>query len=82
MDEIWNFVNSRNISNGLIPYKDFNLITTPLNFILNSFLLKFNETLFCYRIIEIIRGDYFLNITFSCNRYKEKRRYEYRINST
>lgn len=38
-DEIWNFGFSYNISNGLIPYRDFNLLQTPFYFFINSFLL-------------------------------------------
>ncbi|HJJ12652.1 MAG TPA: hypothetical protein OIM48_05045 [Clostridiaceae bacterium] len=30
LDEIWNFNFARNIANGLIPYKDFNMLQTPL----------------------------------------------------
>ena len=30
LDEIWNYSFARNISKGLIPYKDFNIIVTPL----------------------------------------------------
>ena len=30
LDEIWNFNFARNIANGLIPYKDFNMVQTPL----------------------------------------------------
>ena len=30
LDEIWNFNYARNIANGLIPYKDFNMLQTPL----------------------------------------------------
>ena len=29
-DEVWNYGFAYNISNGLIPYKDFNMIITPL----------------------------------------------------
>lgn len=29
LDELWVFNGARNIANGLLPYKDFNLITTP-----------------------------------------------------
>lgn len=29
LDEVWVFNTARNISNGLLPYKDFNLVTTP-----------------------------------------------------
>ena len=30
LDEIWNFNFARNIANGLNPYKDFNMLQTPL----------------------------------------------------
>ena len=29
-DEVWNYGFAYNISNGLIPYKDFNMLITPL----------------------------------------------------
>lgn len=29
MDEVWNYGFSNNIYNGMIPYKDFNMIVTP-----------------------------------------------------
>ena len=29
-DEIWNYGFSYNIATGLIPYKDFNMVITPL----------------------------------------------------
>ena len=30
LDEIWNYGFAHNIYNGLIPYKDFNMVLTPL----------------------------------------------------
>ena len=30
LDEIWNYNFARNVADGLIPYKDFNMVTTPL----------------------------------------------------
>ena len=36
LDEIWNFNFARNIANGLLPYKDFNMLQTPLL----SFILR------------------------------------------
>lgn len=30
IDEIWNYGFSYNIATGLIPYKDFNMVITPL----------------------------------------------------
>ena len=29
-DEIWNYGYTYNIATGLIPYRDFNMVTTPL----------------------------------------------------
>lgn len=39
-DEIWNYGFTYNISKGLIPYKDFNMITTPLFPMLGALFLK------------------------------------------
>ena len=30
LDELWNFNFARNIANGLLPYKDFNMVQMPL----------------------------------------------------
>ena len=38
-DEIWNYGFSYNIASGLIPYKDFNMITTPLYSMLGAVFL-------------------------------------------
>lgn len=40
LDEIWNYGFAYNISTGLIPYKDFNMIVTPLYPYLVSIFLK------------------------------------------
>ncbi len=40
MDEVWNYGFSYNISNGLIPYKDFNMVITPLFPLLNGLIMK------------------------------------------
>ena len=50
LDEIWNYGFSYNIYNGLIPYKDFNMVITPLYpmimafafFVLGSNMLSFH----------------------------------------
>jgi len=39
-DEIWNYGFAYNISKGLIPYKDFNLIVTPLYSFLAAIFIK------------------------------------------
>jgi len=45
LDELWNYNFARNIKEGLIPYKDFNIIITPLLSIICGGILKltFNE---------------------------------------
>lgn len=40
LDEIWNYNTARAISEGLIPYKDVSMITTPLLPMLTSIFLK------------------------------------------
>lgn len=55
LDELWNFNNSRNIVNGLLPYKDFSIIVTPLYALINSITLKiFGNYLYIYRINYIV----------------------------
>ncbi len=54
LDELWNFNFARNIVNGLLPYKDFNIITTPLYPYLNSILLLLGNYLYVFRISYII----------------------------
>ena len=54
-DEIWNFSYANNISKGLLPYKDFNIITTPLAAFINSIPLKlFGQKLYIHRITYIV----------------------------
>ncbi len=40
LDEIWNYNTARAISEGLIPYKDISMITTPLLPIITGMILK------------------------------------------
>ena len=43
LDEIWSYGFSYNIANGLIPYKDFNMVITPFYSILMALFLKINN---------------------------------------
>lgn len=55
LDEIWIFNMARNIANGLLPYKEFNLIITPGLPIMCGILLKlFGTELFVMRVIASI----------------------------
>ena len=51
MDELWNFSNAKNIIDGLVPYRDINIIVTPLSQYLNSILLRISPILITFRII-------------------------------
>jgi len=52
-DELWCFGFSYNISEGLIPYKDFNLVITPLYPMLNAiFLLIFGKNILSFLIFN------------------------------
>lgn len=40
LDELWNYNFARNVSNGLVPYKDFNMLQMPLLPLICGFILK------------------------------------------
>lgn len=55
LDEAWNYGFAYNISKGLIPYKDFNLVITPLYPILGSlFMTLFGKNIIIYYIFNAI----------------------------
>ncbi|MBP3463531.1 MAG: glycosyltransferase family 39 protein [Clostridia bacterium] len=55
LDELWNFNFSKNIADGLFPYKDFNMVQTPLLAIICSVFLKiFGCQLIVMRILAVI----------------------------
>lgn len=62
LDEIWNFSYSKNITDGLIPYKDFTMIVTPLYAYINSITLRLlTPKLYIYRINYIILFTFLIN---------------------
>ena len=61
MDEIWNYSFAKHLSNGLFPYRDFNVISTPFSIFINSLFLKINSSLITYRILYAI---YYIAIIF------------------
>lgn len=65
LDEIWNYNTARAIAEGLIPYKDISMITTPLLPILTSVFLKLiaNEIIVS-RILAAILWSGILFTTF------------------
>ena len=55
LDEIWNFNFARNIANGLMPYRDFNMLQTPLlSMICGEILYLFGQELIVMRILAVI----------------------------
>ena len=54
-DEVWNYGFAYNIANDLIPYKDFNMVITPLFPILGAiFMTIFGKSLVIYHIFNAI----------------------------
>lgn len=55
MDEIWNYNFANCIAQGLVPYKDFNIVQTPLLPIISGLILKLTiNQLLVMRILAII----------------------------
>ena len=65
LDEIWNFNFARNIANGLLPYKDFNMLQTPLlSFVLGCILKIFGQELFVMRIASVFLGTGIIFVSY------------------
>ena len=55
LDEMWNFNFSRNVADGLIPYKDFNIVQMPLLAIICGIVFKvFGTELIIMRCMAVI----------------------------
>lgn len=55
IDEIWNYGFSYNIATGLIPYKDFNMVITPLYPFLGAIILSiFNNSFLVYQCFNAL----------------------------
>lgn len=68
-DNIWNFGASYNIATGLLPYKDFNLLTFPLsNFITIPFIILFKYKIISYYIMLSIVLTLCIYITYKINK--------------
>ena len=65
LDEIWIYNFAKNMADGLIPYRDFNMITTPLlPMISGSFLDIFGNELIIMRILAIFLCTFILFFAF------------------
>lgn len=50
LDELWNYNFARQITMGLVPYRDYNMVPTPLFAIIMSLPLFAHRSLFVYRL--------------------------------
>jgi len=54
-DELWNFNFALNISNGLVPYRDFNILQTPLMPFISGIILKIlGRELLVMRLLGVV----------------------------
>lgn len=64
-DELWNYNFSRCIAKGMLPYRDFSIVQTPLSAYLPAFLMKlFGTSLFIHRV-----AAYFLFVAIFASLY-------------
>ena len=52
LDEIWNYGFTYNIYNGLVPYKDFNMVMTPIYPMIMSAFLMINSSILTMHIVN------------------------------
>jgi hypothetical protein len=65
LDEIWNYNFARNISNGLVPYRDFNMIITPFTAMITGIILKITcDELIIMRFMAAILGALIMLFTY------------------
>lgn len=65
LDAIWNYGFAKNISDGLIPYRDFNMIIPPLfHYITAIFILLFGNKLIIYYLIVSIMISVIIYISY------------------
>lgn len=72
LDEIWNYNFANCITKGMVPYKDFSMVQTPLlPFITGGLLSVFPNTLLTMRVLAIILcSSIFFVIYKVCNKLK------------
>ena len=75
LDELWNYNFARNFSDGLVPYRDFNILQMPLFSIICGTILKLTvNQLFIMRFLATILGALILFLVYKIfNELKVKR---------
>lgn len=51
LDELWNYNFARQIGMGMLPYRDYNMVQTPLYAMVMSLPLLLHRSLFVYRLV-------------------------------
>ena len=65
LDELWNYNFARNVANGLVPYKDFNMIITPLMSFVCGIILKITvDELIVMRVLAALLSTGIFYITY------------------
>lgn len=65
LDEIWNFNLAKNFASGMVPYKDFNFIVTPLfPFTVSLFFRIFGTKLIVQRILTYVSLNIMLFLVY------------------
>lgn len=65
LDELWNYNTARQIMNGLIPYKDISMITTPLLPSIVAIILKLTtDELIVFRILTAFFSTVIIFMTY------------------
>lgn len=54
LDELWNYNFARNITEGLVPYRDISMITTPLLPMINSLFLNLWNEVWMMRLLATV----------------------------
>lgn len=79
LDEVWIYNFAKNIADGLVPYRDFNLVITPLiAFIGGLFLKLFGNELIVMRILAILLISFIFFMTYQIlNKLKVNKYYNF-----
>lgn len=64
LDEMWNYNTARQIHNGLIPYRDISMITTPLLPMIHSLFLNIYDNLIVSRILASVIASIIILLTY------------------
>ena len=76
LDELWNYNFASNISNGLVPYKDFNMVVTPLLSMVSGIILSiFGKQLIIIRMLNILLNTLIIFMTYKIMKKLEVKKY-------